>query len=181
MKSYKSIWKDVKPFSYPQKGADSCFNYGYRYKYRKPEQKLQKRKVYRQYRKLGFDASETWNLCDTIMRYLSDNVGGFFRKCGNADDWFDENTSSKEAVTLEDLRIESYKQHLEEYLSTTQDYHKFLDFVIPRLLYFTKHRCCYPCMCDSDDKWEKILKEMMENLVNSDYNLFVKYFFCLWD
>ena len=181
MKNYKSIWENVKPFSYPQKGADGCFNYGYRYNCRKPGQKLQKRKVYRQCRKLGFDASETWNLCDSIMRYLSDNVGGFFRECGN--DWFDLDINTKEAAALENLRMESYKLHLKDYLYTrNQSHYEFVNFVVPRLIYLRNHYTGYPAKFDYSVEWDSILDKIIEDVKQSiDYDLFIEHFFNLWD
>lgn len=183
MKHYKSIWENVKPFSYPQKGADGCFNYGYRYNYRKPGQKLQKRKVYRQCRKLGFDISETWNLGDTIMRWLSDNVGGFFRECGKSYDWFDTDINSKEAVILEGLRIECYLLHLKNYLYTrNQSNYKFANFVVPRLIYFRNHHVGYPAQFNSDEEWNSILDRIIDDVKwGIDYDLFIEYFFNLWD
>lgn len=180
----KSIWEDVKPFSYPQKGANGCYNYGYRSKKRSLYKKLNRRIVYRQIRHYGFDTSETWVLCDTIMRYLSDNVGGFFRECGNPDNW-DQCTpfSYKEAVQLEKLRQESYKEHLKEYLESLDEdnYHQFLDFVIPRLVYLEKHFVSYPAKFDTKEEWRETLNIIIDGLEEWNTKPFVEYFFYLWD
>jgi hypothetical protein len=181
----EEIWKDVKPFSYPQKGINGYYNYGYSPKRRTRYYKLRKRKVYRQIRKYGFDVTECWNLYNTIMRWLSDNVGGFFRECGDENDW-DANLNSSNYMVVIELckeRQYSYQQHLKEYLEslTGDNYHQFLDFVIPRLVYFEKHFVGYPAKFNSDEEWNKILKEMVQGMCQNDYKLFVENFFYLWD
>ena len=186
----EEIWKFTKPFSYSRKGADGCFGYGYRAKHRKYAQKCQKRKAYRYIRHYGFDTSECWELTTVIMEYLSDNVGGFFRTCGNVDDWYLYDVQGNKYEHQEDLtpfyeaenaRKESYLQHLEEYLSTTEDYSKFIVFVIPRLIYYTKHHSGYPGDFNSDEEWTEILETMVESLYKCDTKLFIKYFYYLWD
>ena len=179
------IWKDVKPFSYPQKGIDGYYNYGCRPKGRTRYYKLRRRKVYRQIRKYGFDVTECWNLYHTIMRWLSDNVGGFFRECGDENDWDGGLNPSNYVVIMElcKKRLYSYQQYLKEYLQSLDrdNYHQFLDFVIPRLVYFEKHFVGYPAKFSSGGEWHTILKEMMDRLMERDTKLFVEYFFYLWD
>lgn len=187
-------WKYTKPFSYPMKGFYGHFNYGFRPKKRKPGYKCQKRKVLREIRHYGFDTSECWELATVIMWYLSDTVGGYFRECGDADEWYMTDIEGNEYpdgvhtsetfqlyVNAEDLRKEDYKKHLEEYLATGGKYQEFLDFVIPRLIYFTKHHQGYPGNFSSEEEWTEILKTMIEDLFKCDTKLFIKYFFNLWD
>jgi hypothetical protein len=173
----KMIWKDVKPLSYPQKGKRGT-SYGCR-------DKSEKRKTGRDIRHYGFDTSECWNLYATIMCWLSDNVGGFFRECGNEDEW-DEGLFPSNYMAVVELykkRQYSYQQHLKEYLEslTGDSYHQFLGFVIPRLVYFENHFVGYPAKFSSKEEWHTILKEMMDGLMVCNTKLFVEYFFYLWD
>ena len=189
----EEIWKYTKPFGWPLKGANGCIGYGFRSIKRKPRQKCKKRKVYRDLRTYGFDTSECWDLYTVIMEFLSDIVGGFFRECGNSDDWYLYDLEGNEYpkglrapeelkpfIDADNARHDSYKQHLEEYLSSG-DYSKFVDFVIPRLIYYTKHHSGYPGDFSSDEEWTEILKTMVEDLSKCDTKLFIKYFFNLWD
>lgn len=183
----EEIWNNVKPFSYPQKGINGYYNYGYSPRKRTRYYKLKRRKVYRQIKKYGFDATECWNLYSTIMRWLSDNVGGFFRECGDEDEWDKDLTTDnyKEIIELANKREESYKEHLTEHLESLEkedEWDTFIDFVIPRLTYFENHFGSYPAKFNTGEEWHIVLKKMIEELDwNTDSTLFVEYFFNLWD
>ena len=172
------IWKNVKPFSYPQKGINGYYNYGYSPKRRTRYYKLKKRKVYRQIRKYGFDATECWNLYHTIMRWLSDNVGGFFRECGDENDWMSRTPCNfTEAMQLFNKRQESYKKHLEKCLMSNDEAYRF---IIPRLVYFRNHHVGYPGQFGSNEEWSEILEGMIQGMCQNDNELFVEHFFYLW-
>lgn len=184
----KSLFEPIKPFTYPQKGAYGRINYGYRHRNINKE----KRKALRSIRRLGFDNSECWELSTTIMCWFSDNVGGYFRECGSADDWsmydldgvyWEDNPTKDYSGFIEagKARVQDYKEHLEEWCATSNRYSEFIEFVIPRLIYFTQHHQCYPGDLHSREDWTEILKVMVEDLVKCDTKLFIKYFFNLWD
>lgn len=78
-----NLFACIPSFKKIEKGTNNYINYGYRRKNVNKE----KRKALRNIRKYGFDTSECWNFDTTIMRYLSDNFGEFFRECGSPDDW----------------------------------------------------------------------------------------------
>ena len=115
------------------------------------------------------------------MRWLSDNVGGFFRECGDEEDWNEFYTMHdfKKAMQLVEKRKKSYEEHLEEYLKT--DNGEAYRFIMPRLLYFGKTQIGYPAALYSKEEWDKILKEMVQGMWQNDYKLFVENFFYLWD
>ncbi len=191
----EEIWKYTKPFSYPMKGANGCVGYGYRTRKRKPNQKAQKRKIGRDIRHYSFDTSECWELYTTVMEYLSDNGGGFFRTCGNADDWYlfdaQGNPYPEKATTKEELvpffdaeaaRRKSYKKHLCAYLELNPEHYlSFLHFIIPRLIYFESHHQGYPEPFNSDEEWRLTLRQMIVDLTKGNDKLFIEYFFNLWD
>lgn len=79
------FWQNMVPFSKCEKGAYNNINYGYRRKVRCPYTKRENRKAYRQIKKYGFDFSELWALDLTIMRWMSDTYGGFWRTIGDPD------------------------------------------------------------------------------------------------
>lgn len=191
-----SLFEHIKPFKKTEKGSNNYIGYGFR------ERNVNrgKRKAYRSIRKYGFDTSEIWNLDTTIMRYLSDNIGGFFRECGSPDDWgyYDlEGNSWGEAkftatehsydnfVKAEELRVEAYKVKLKKFLESgsNEAYKAIHFFVLPRLLYFTQHHEGYPALDDfeTDEQWTNTLKDMYGELAQNKSELFVKYFFNLWD
>lgn len=189
----KELWKYTKPFSWPLKGANGCIGYGFRTIKRKPGQKCQKRKIYRDLRGYGFDTSECWDLYTVIMECLSDTVGGFFKKCGNADDWYlydlegneypeglHTSEELKPFIDAEDCRRDSYQQYLKEYL-TSDGYLFGKHFIKPRLIYFKKHHSGYPAQLNSDEEWNEILEQMLKEMNAGKFDLFVEYFFNLWD
>lgn len=190
-----NLFNCIPSFKKIEKGTNNYINYGYRRKNVNKE----KRKAFRSIRKYGFDTSECWNFDTTIMRYLSDNFGGFFRECGSPDDWgnydFEGNSwetiikyTTKEYYTenlikADNLRVETYKEHLKDFLNTEEGHKVIFEFIIPRLLYFIKHHQGYPALegIDSDEEWTEILKEMNYQLSMFNSDLFIKYFFNLWD
>lgn len=185
----------IPSFKKIEKGTNNYINYGYRRKNVNKE----KRKALRSIRKYGFDTSECWNFDTTIMRYLSDNFGGFFRECGSPDDWgnYDLEGNSWETIIkyttkeyyaenlikADNLRVETYKGHLKEFLNTDKGHKVINEFIRPRLFYFIKHHQGYPALegIESDEEWAEILKEMDFQLGNYQTDLFIKYFFNLWD
>lgn len=193
------LFKHIKPNPYPL-----CTKYGYgcisvtRGEY----YKANRRKVLRYIRHYGFDISETWNLDRTIMKWLSDHVGGFFRECGCKDTWndvdFDGNGWDVKEITISNLgiynneallrcieaegaRTEEYLKQLEQWLGTTQQYSEFIEFVIPRLIYLAQHSCGYPAYFGNFEEWQKMLKSIVVDFQKHKFDNFVKYFFNLWD
>lgn len=184
------LFTNVPPFKKIEKGANNCINYGYRHKNVNKE----KRKAFRDIRKYGFDTSECWNLDITIMRYLSDRIGGFFRECGSPDDWGNYDTKGNywdnvtngdhsDFIKANNLCVETYKEYLKEFLITEEGREIIFKFIIPRLLYFIQHHQGYPALegVNSDKEWTEILKEMEWQLSIGNPDLFIKYFFNLWD
>jgi hypothetical protein len=185
-----NLFTCIPSFKKIEKGTNNYINYGYRRKNVSKE----KRKALRSIRKYGFDTSECWNFDTTIMRYLSDKVGGFFKECGSPDDWgnFDTKGNHWDSVTNGDysdfikannLRVEIYKEHLKEFLNTEEGHKVIFEFIVPRLFYFIKHHQSYPALegIESDEEWTEILKEMDYQLSMFNSDLFIKYFFNLWD
>lgn len=181
---------NVRSFKEIEKGADNCINYGYRRKNVNKE----KRKAFRSIRKYGFDSSECWNLDITIMRYLSDKFGGFFRECGSPDDWCNYDTKGNhwDSVVNDDysdfikgynLRVETYKEYLKKFLTTEEGHKVIFEFITPRLVYFIQHLQAYPALegINSLEEWREILKEMDYQLNSYKTDLFIKYFFQLWN
>ena len=190
-----NLFTCIPSFKKIEKGTNNYINYGYRRKNVNKE----KRKALRSIRKYGFDTSECWNLDTTIMRYLSDKVGGFFRECGSPDDWGNYDLEGNFVETIikyttkeyyaenfikaYNLRVETYKEHLKEFLDTEEGRKVIFEFITPRLYYFIKHHQGYPVLegIESDEEWTEILKEIDYQLSMFNSDLFVKYFFDLWD
>lgn len=185
-----NLFNCIPPFKKIEKGTNNYINYGYLSKNVNKE----KRKALRSIRKYGFDTSECWNFDTTIMRYLSDKVGGFFRECGSPDDWgnYDTKGNPWDSITNSDysdfikayvLRVETYKEHLKDFLNTEEGHQVIFEFIIPRLFYFIGHHEGYPALegIDTDEEWVEILKEMNYQLSSFKTDLFIKYFFNLWD
>lgn len=189
-----NLFTCISSFKKIEKGTNNYINYGYRSKNVNKE----KRKALRSIRKYGFDTSECWNLDTTIMRYLSDKVGGFFRECGSPDDWSNYDLEGNFVETIikyttkeyyaenfikaYNLRVETYKEHLKEFLDTEEGRKVIFEFITPRLYYFIKHHQGYPVLegIESDEEWTEILKEIDYQLSMFNSDLFVKYFFDLW-
>jgi hypothetical protein len=183
------LFKYVKPNYYPirTKLGYGCLNTS-----RKPYEKAKRRKVLRFLRKYKFDISETWSLDCTIMYWLSDNVGGFFRECGNQWDWgetdlegnrWNEGVATENFIKAEKLRQDEYLKRLKEYLINTNDgeYSRFIAFVIPRILHLSEHTNGYPTMYKNFEEWQKTMKEMVDELEKHNVDKFIENFFSLWD
>lgn len=199
----ESFWKNLPPFAKPMKGHNGVFGYGLvkrtgRQKYHNHHPQ---RKARREIRKYGFDLSETWNLDYTFMCWLSDTFGGFFRLCGEADNWgnYDENGNYLKEIDneiskiphsvfmkmgeYENMRTQSYLKHLKDFLenATVEDIRKFSDFCSPRLRVLADTTISYPPNYDYDE-WRKTVKGMATAFDNCLYSeKFVEDFFCLWD
>lgn len=182
----KELFKNLKSYTYPLKTK-----YGYGYiinSYNK--NKADRRKVRRYIKHYGFDISETWNLDTTIMQWLSDNVGGFFRECGSSDIWADYDINgnewssyNKETLELDSKRHTEYQYQLKQYLlnCSNKDYKKFVDFVIPRLKYLSQHTNGYPANFTTFEKWGNALTIMINELPTRNVQLFIENFYALWD
>jgi hypothetical protein len=188
----EECWKYIKPFKYPLKGSYNNIGYGYRNKTRSKYKKRNIRKSYRDFRKYGFDTSETWSLDYTIMCWLSDNIGGFFRNCGSVDDWADcdlngieYDKSTREAInTAYKTRCESFLKHLTELLEYAgpETFEKFTNFVIPRLDFLSKYTHGYPSKYSNIESWREIIQEMIRAFKYGTYSrFFIEEFFALWD
>lgn len=194
----EGFWKYTKPFRNTEKGTDNRFGYGfYERRYRRDFKKgltNTKRHYLRTMRKIGFSPSETWNLDCTIMRWLSDEFGGFFRECGSQEGW---TTYSLDGVHRRELpmeiiiesnkvRVESYKSHLRGLLdnANSETLRKIASFCVPRLKVLKKYKISYPCGDDikSMEDWDDILDKMILGFEEGSYDdLFIEYFFALWD
>lgn len=180
------LFKNLKPYAYPLKTK-----YGYGYiinSYNK--NKTDKRKVRRYIKHYGFDISEAWNLDTTIMQWMSDNVGGFFRECGSSYSWSDYDINgiewssySKETLDLDNKRHIEYQYQLKQYLlnCSQEDYKKFIDFVIPRLTYISQYTNGYPANFTAFEEWKKTLSIMINELPKGNVQLFIENFYALWD
>lgn len=181
------LFKNIKPNPYPLRNK---LGYGCITTSRKKYNKVNKRKVLRSIRKLGFDYSECWNLDYTIMCWLSDNVGDFFRKCGSVDDWSDYDLNgnewanyNKDTIELEQARRTEYLNQLSTYFTTCsgEEYLKFLDFVIPRLIYLIEHIHGYPAEFNTFKDWQNELKNIVVELPKRNVTKFIDNFYSLWD
>lgn len=183
------IFKGIKPSPYPLRNK---LGYGCITTSRKKYNKVNKRKLFRSIRKLGFDYSECWNLDYSVMCWFSDNVGGFFRSCGAPDDWSDYDLNgyrwpnyNKDTIELEQSRRKEYLAQVSNYLHncTGEEYLQFLDFIIPRLIYLIEHIHGYPATFNTFADWQNELKFMVTNLPkrNNSINTFVENLYSLWD
>jgi hypothetical protein len=151
-----------------------------------------KRKYGRYIRKYGFDITEVWNLDCTIACWLSDNVKGFFRECGDIVSWscydlegniLDFDSNYKDVIKAEQLRREEFQKQLKQFLLNANDewYNKFSSYVIPRINFLSSTCHGYPSELESYEKWQEILRTMVINLEQKDVDLLIKHFFSLWD
>lgn len=181
----------IKPNIYPIKGNCGRIGYGYRFKTRRKNHKVEKRKAYRDIRRIGFDTSEAWELYTTIAGWLSDNVGGYFRKCGDPETW-DENDlagnpiiwgdpeSTSKCFKADVARQEEFLMNLKGYLENSIS-EEFISFVLPRLKFFTKyvHGCPHN---ETFEGWKSKLEDMIDKFERGTYSTyFIIYFFALWD
>lgn len=164
----------IKPFKYPMKGANNMIGYGCSSKKRRSGYKRKYKRQLRDFRKFGFDTSECWSLDYTLMCWLSDNVGGFFRECGSPDDW---------TIEEEKVMVPKFEGELKKWLdSKDENFDGFTSFVIPRINWLIKYSHGFPAMLDSFEEWTNILQEMNEAFKNDTYSeKFITYFFNLWD
>lgn len=182
----------IKPNPYPVKGSCNRIGYGYRFKKRSKYGKVEKRKAYRECRKFGFDLSETWDLDVTIMGWLSDNIGNYFRECGDPSSWDDVdlegNPISKD--NMQDCfkagieRRKEFLEQLEKFLVNCEPnkFYKFTQFVIPRLTILRHNSHGYPYGVKSLQEWKDILNNMINSFLLGGHDKnFIKYFFSLWD
>lgn len=185
------IFKGIKPNPYPLKRDKGKLGYGYLCK-RTKGRKVTRKKALRKIRKYGFDVSETWNLYITIASWLSDNVGGFFRKCGYFEDWSDYDLDGKpyKDSTLDDidLAVATRKHYfigeLDNFLHNGDRnlVKRFIQFVVPRIEYFAKNAQGYPLTVASFEKWQECLDIMAKMLKNFHRSTdFLIYYFSLWD
>lgn len=150
------VFKYTKPFLNPMKGRNGHFGYGY---YNKRSRGYfwcgpQKRQYLRDLRRYGFDTSDNFSLYRTIMLWLSDNIGGMFRQCGDSTDWEDNTLDgtpwcytlkgnedlAEKCIEAGEARKEFYKELLDEFLTSgnNKQIEAFRGFVIPRLRYFSQ-------------------------------------------
>ena len=186
------LFECIKPNPYPTKDKSGYIGYGCLTNKRTKANIVSKRKCGRYIRKYGFDITETWSLDYAIASWLSDNVGGFFRKCGSFDEWSDYDmfgTPYKEAnprfvVEAEEARRDHFLSELDIFL---KDYtgplkEKFIKFVVPRIRFLADHSCGYPSGFKSFESWQECLHTMANNLETKQYSIkFIDYFFSLWD
>lgn len=193
--SMDEVFKYIKSNPYPMKGMGGRIGYGCLFGKRAKYNRIAKRKVGRWIKKRGFDTSEIWSLDFTIGAWLSDNVGGFFRQCGNFDDWSDydlegncyydfKNPDIKPFLEAETARRALFLHKLNGYLLKESNTHRdeFIAFVVPRIKYLADTTIGYPPENFHDiDEWKNCLKRMAEDLETKHYsNSFITYFFALW-
>lgn len=187
----KNLFEHIKPFPTPAKHSARHIGYGC-FETRHKGYKMNKRKLGRYIRKFGFDVTETWNLDNTIMCWLADNVGGFFRMCGPMDSWSDYDLDGNKAnykengeavIKAEQARTECFMKSLEAWLNNSDNdiYYRFVDFVEPRLEFLAGHTDGYPGDFDNYHEWQVTLFKMSRNLLVRNHELFTRYFFNLWD
>jgi hypothetical protein len=182
----------IKPNPYPMKNRNGYIGYGCLTNKRTKANIVSKRKCGRYIRKYGFDITETWSLDYTIASWLSDNVGGFFRKCGNFDDWSDydlngvpyKKTTTERLIEAEQIRqdyfLDELETFLEDYTGPLKD--KFCEFVVPRIHFLADHTHGYPAGVKSFESWQKQLHSIANKLETEHYSIgFLNHFFSLWD
>ena len=179
------LFECIKPNPYTMKNKNGNIGYGFL-------ASKAKRKYGRYIRKYGFDITETWSLDNTIASWLSDNVGGFFRKCGSFDDWSDydlngvpyKDTTMNLIVEAEDTRRDYFIKKLDEFLRGDNEelVLKFCKFVVPRIHFLADHTDGYPADSKSFESWQKQLHSMANKLETEHYSVeFLLHFFSLWD
>lgn len=177
------LFKYIKSNPYPIKDK---LGYGVITKHRKKYNKINKRKVLRYYRKHGFDITESYNSVRTIMSWLSDNVGGFFRECGDYDVWQNvdlygtlliDSHNYKDCYKAELLRIKEFQNQLDIFLKTSDHSTlcNFIRFVVPRLSYFAKH--LNNNLSDTKRLIFKICHELMYEKYSENFTKQFFYFF----
>lgn len=183
--------KYIKPNTYPIKGSYNRIGYGCISKKRVKFHKLGKRKAYRECRKFGFDLSEVWNLDCTILGWLSDNIGGYFRECGDPFTWdevdlegnsYKNNTEACMKAWF--IRRNKFRYNLNNFLKNTdkETFKKFTQFVVPRLTILINNVHGYPGTMNSCEEWKETLDNMKCSFLLGGYSKdFIKYFFSLWD
>ena len=189
----ESCWNHIVPNLFPLKGRRGYIGYGCRKKHKDPFHRCGRRQSYRDFRKHGFDTSETWSLDYAAAGWLSDNVGGFFRQCGSIDSWEDINLDGdrweygkdiKTFIEAGQTRRASFLVHLEEFLNSgdREKYLQFITFIIPRLRYMINHTHGYPVDYENLDSWKQSLNEMIDKFKEGTYSKqFIDNFFFLWD
>lgn len=195
------FWQNMVPFSKCEKGAYNNINYGYRRKGRSPYTKREKRKAYRQIRKYGFDFSELWGLDLTIMRWMSDTYGGFWRTIGDPDNWNDYDLDGKyydfwqnhnnpehfEKISLwSRTRHDSYKLHLRNFLDkmSFEEFKQYAAFVSPRLRKLADIIHGWPSgeKFPTFEDWQNEIRNMANRFDNGTFSeSFIEYFYSLWD
>lgn len=189
----QELFKDIKPIPWPTKGKNGFLGYGCFPSQRSIYSQVDKRKRNRYIRKYGFDITESWSLDYTITRWLSDNIGGYFRECGYMDCWFevdlegnswDPKSNPDPFIEAERARKEDYLRHLNNFIKESDKItiQKFIDFVVPRLDYLAKNTHGYPDNFKTFSEWQELLSKMVHDLQINHYSEeFIKYFFSLWD
>ncbi len=189
----EDLFKNIKPLPYPVKGGYGRLGYGVFLSRRSRFGRVNKRKRNRYIRKYGFDISETWSLDYTTACWMSDNVGGYFRKCGQMDHWYDfdleGNTYTPDSdcsvfIAAENARKNDYLKHLDDFIKSGDSgvVKRFIAFIVPRLSYLAKNTHGYPPYFETIDKWRGVLLKMAEDFkVNSYSKDFTENFFLLWD
>lgn len=189
----EDCWKYIKKNPYALKNRAGFIGYGCRCRKRNKYYFVAKRRSFRDYRKYGFDISETWSLDYTISAWLSDNVGGFFRNCGSIDSWGEVDLEGnswaigddlKPFIKAEEIRRESFLVNLKEFLQNGDKVivTNFIKFVVPRLDYLSKHINGYPADFKSFLEWQNCMISMKDELLSNNFSEnFIKYFFSLWD
>ena len=182
----------IKPNPYPMNNKSGYIGYGCLTNKRTKANIVSKRKCSRYIRKYGFDITETWSLDYAIASWLSDNVGGFFRKCGSFDDWSDydmngvpyNEANPKLIIEADEVRHDYFLKKLEDFLRGDNEelVHKFNNFLLPRLSYLTDHTCGYPSDFNSFEEWQDYLNQMIDEMARNRYSeKFINHFFSLWD
>ena len=189
----KELFKNIKPNRRPIKGQNGFFGYGTIPSSRSKLGYGDKRRLNRYLRKYGFDVTESWSLDYTITGWLSDNIGGYFRECGSIDKWsdfdlegnaWDPEKDYRAFAVAERARQEDYLQHLDNFMKESDKdvVQKFVDFVVPRLDYLSKHLNTYPANFKPFHEWQELLFKMVKDLKTERYSKdFIKYLFALWD